>query len=98
MPYIIANFPFRFKNLLKDEPMAKGRSVIFRISPNLKDELDVKKLNKRISKKERKLEILSKTTRLSYQEREKIIKRKTDLEKQRIQAESRIEEEKKEQT
>ena len=94
MCYIVISF----KNLIKDEPRNKGRSVIFKVSPQVKDELNVQKLTKRISKKEKKLEILSKTQLASFKEREKIIKRRSEIERLQKAEKSKIEEEKKEPT
>ncbi len=80
-------------NLIKDEPLALGRSRVFKVTPDIKEEQKLGVINKRIQKKMKKIEALEKTTKKSLKERELILSKKVELEASIQVKKGRIEEE-----
>jgi len=64
----------------------------------MKEALKIEKLGKKIKKKERRINVLVKSTQQSHLEKEKMKKKKLELEAQKHKEENKIEEEKKEKT
>ncbi len=71
---------------------------MFTLGPKVKEEIKINKLSKKIEKKEKGLEILSKSAKQKLVEREEIIKKKKELEEKKDSEETKIQEEKKEPT
>ncbi len=84
-----------FVELLKDEPTVIGKSMLWITSRKITDDQRVEKIQKRIAKKERKIEVLAKTSKKILTEREEIHKKKELITREIEERNSKIEEERK---
>ncbi len=96
MRNISINFLNSFKKLLEDEPIVSGKSMMFTLNPKMKNDLMIRKLDKKIQKKEKRLDILTKATKQSFIEKDKIMKKKKEMEARKQELNNQIEEEEKE--
>jgi hypothetical protein len=69
----------RFQELLKGEDNGQGRSVIFTITPEMRQKVRLEKLEKRAKKKEKRLTVMASYAKKSLQEQEQLIKKTKDL-------------------
>jgi len=79
---------------MKNEENATGRSIIFTIPKQEKEQSKLINLSKKIQKKEKRIKVLAQTVKVTVSEQEKIIKKKKEFEEELMKVSNLIEEEK----
>jgi hypothetical protein len=75
----------RFKTLIKDEPIAKGKGGLIKIPEDKKIQFKLQKVSRKIKKKEKALDMIDKSTKRVILGRQKLQKKHSDI-KQEIEA------------